>query len=69
MSTDICETAEQLAAIEGRDIAAVLNPAPITVIGACDEGGRIGFATVLWAMPVSLEISQISVPYRRAGSP
>lgn len=53
MSTDICETAEQLAAIEGRDIAAVLNPAPITVIGARDEDGRIGFATVLWAMPVS----------------
>ena len=33
-----------------------------------DEGGRIGFATVLWAMPVSPAILRMRVLYRRAGS-
>ena len=38
---------------EGRDVAAMLNPAPLTIIGTRSTQGRIGFATVLWAMPIS----------------
>lgn len=46
-------TPSGFAPAEGRDIAAILDPAPLTIIGAREEGGRIGFATVLWATPVS----------------
>lgn len=42
-----------LPAAEGRDIAAILDPAPITVIGARNASGRVGFATVLWVTPIS----------------
>lgn len=38
---------------EGRDIAAMLDPCPLTIIGSHDAEGRTGFATVIWAMPVS----------------
>lgn len=66
MSSEIRETTEQLTtkgrsaiapeafpAAEGRDIAAILDPAPITVIGSRNENGRVGFATVLWVTPIS----------------
>ena len=46
-------TPSGFAPAEGRDIAAILDPASLTIIGAREEGGRIGFATVLWATPVS----------------
>lgn len=38
---------------EGRDIAALLDPCPACIIGARSPEGRVGFATIIWAMPVS----------------
>lgn len=43
----------EFAEATGRDIAAILDPCPLTIIGAADEEGRIGLATVIWTMPVS----------------
>lgn len=43
----------EFAEATGRDVAAILDPCPLTIIGAADEAGRIGLATVIWAMPVS----------------
>ena len=51
----------------GRDVAAILNPAPLTIIGAYDESpSRAGFATVLWAMPVSHDPAIVAFALRRA---
>ena len=36
----------------GRDIAALMDPRPACVIGACHEGS-VGFATVIWVTPDS----------------
>lgn len=48
----------------GRDVAAILNPAPLTIIGACGTDGRIGLATVLWAMPVSHKPAMVAFALR-----
>lgn len=37
----------------GRDIAALLNPRPIVIVGACDNDDAVSFATVAWVTPVS----------------
>lgn len=42
----------EMAPATGRDVAALLDPRPACVVGACHQG-RIGFATVIWATPVS----------------
>lgn len=40
--------------VEGRDIAAVMDPRPIVIVGAYDPvAERVGFATIIWATPVS----------------
>lgn len=57
-----CEVAVKPSRFEpaaGRDIAAILDPCPIAIIGAAGENtaavenSPIGLATVIWAMPVS----------------
>ena len=47
------ETPSAYPIAEGRDVAAILDPCPLTIIGSRDAEGRTGFATVIWAMPVS----------------
>lgn len=37
----------------GRDIAAVHDPRPLVIVGARGTGGEVGFATIIWATPVS----------------
>lgn len=37
----------------GRDVAALHDPRPACIVGAAGAGGRIGFATVIWATPIS----------------
>ncbi len=39
--------------VVGRDVAALLNPRPLCLIGAVDGEGRATFATVAWTTPVS----------------
>lgn len=43
----------QLESARGRDVAAILDPCPVAIIGAAGKGGSTGLATVIWAMPVS----------------
>lgn len=38
--------------VAGRDVAALLNPRPVVIIGARD-GNETGFATVAWITPIS----------------
>ncbi len=38
--------------VTGRDVAALLNPRPVVIIGAHD-GNETGFATVAWITPIS----------------
>lgn len=53
MRKDTSPKPSEFEAATGRDVAALLNPAPLSIIGARSPEGRIGFATVLWAMPIS----------------
>lgn len=44
----------KLPRIEGRDVAAIMDPRPLVLVGAWDpEEKRVGFATIIWATPVS----------------
>lgn len=42
-------------AVEGRGVAALHDPRPVCLVGARDGEGRIGFATIIWATPISHE--------------
>lgn len=39
--------------VYGRDVSALLNPRPVCLIGAYDDEGRAGFATIAWITPIS----------------
>lgn len=54
----------EFAEASGRDVAAILDPCPLTIIGAADEEGRIGLATVIWAMPVSHNPAMLAIALR-----
>lgn len=54
----------EFAEARGRDVAAILDPCPLTIIGARDDDGRIGFATVIWAMPVSHNPAMVAFALR-----
>lgn len=54
----------QLAPADGRDIAAILDPCPLTIIGAQTPDGRTGFATVIWATPVSHNPAMVAFALR-----
>ena len=53
MNHELLSKPSEFDAAEGRDVAAILDPCPVTIIGARDNTGHVGFATVIWAMPVS----------------
>ena len=53
--------------VEGRDIAAVMDPRPLVIVGACEPAaGRVGFATIIWATPVSHEPAMVAFALRAA---
>lgn len=48
----------------GRDIAALLDPRPTIVIGARGMTKDIGFATIIWAMPISHKPPMVAIALR-----
>lgn len=53
--------------VEGRDIAAVMDPRPLVIVGAYDSTAeRVGFATIIWAMPVSHDPAMVALALRAA---
>lgn len=42
-----------LEAVAGRDVAALQDPRPVNLIGACSAEGEVCFATVIWVTPAS----------------
>ena len=53
MSESPARRAQDYPAVTGRDIAALQDPRPMTIIGACGLGGETCFATVIWVTPLS----------------
>lgn len=51
--------------VYGRDIAALFNPRPLVLVGAC-AASEIDFATVAWAMPVSHNPAMMAFALRKA---
>ncbi len=64
MATDEVPAAQLLPRVEGRDVAALQDPRPICLIGACDEAGKASFATVIWVTPVSHKPPMIAFALR-----
>lgn len=50
--------------VGGRDVAALLDPRPTCIVGACGPDGAVGFATVLWATPVSHDPAMTAIALR-----
>lgn len=54
----------------GRDVAAILDPCPVCIIGArlveveAEIGANIGFATIIWAMPISHSPAMVAFALR-----
>ncbi len=48
----------------GRDIAALFDPRPVVIVGACTEEGAANFATIIWATPVSHEPPMVAFALR-----
>ena len=53
MSESSARRAQEYPAVTGRDIAALQDPRPMTIIGACGPNGETCFATVIWVTPLS----------------
>ncbi len=51
--------------VEGRDIAAIMGPRPLVIVGAWDPiEQRTGFATIIWATPVSHSPAMVAFALR-----
>ncbi|MDO4502372.1 MAG: flavin reductase family protein [Coriobacteriia bacterium] len=53
--------------VQGRDVAALLDPRPTLIVGAMGTNEmrkEVGFATILWAMPISHEPSMVAIALR-----
>ncbi len=46
-------TASKYQFVHGRDVAALQDPRPTCLIGACTDEGEVCFATVIWVTPLS----------------
>ncbi|MEG2006368.1 MAG: flavin reductase family protein [Raoultibacter sp.] len=55
--------ASVLAEVRGRDVAALLNPRPVVLIGVCCNG-RVNFTTVAWITPVSHDPAMLTFAVR-----
>lgn len=59
------DDALKLPRVEGRDIAAIMDPRPLVIVGAWDPTTqRVGFATIIWATPVSHEPALVAFALR-----
>lgn len=51
--------------VDGRDVAAIMDPRPLVIVGAYDPGTeRVGFATIIWATPVSHDPAMVAFALR-----
>lgn len=64
MSESSARRAQEYPAVTGRDVAALQDPRPICLIGACDNTGAANFATVIWVTPVSHKPPMIAFALR-----
>lgn len=65
MNASPAPSAQTLPTVEGRDIAALQDPRPICLIGACaGDGAPANFATVIWVTPVSHKPPMIAFALR-----
>lgn len=69
-----------LSDVSGRDVAALMNPRPVVIVGSCKPAGAgereshskederldIGFATIVWATPLSHEPPLVAFALRAA---
>lgn len=59
------DDALKLPRIGGRDIAALMDPRPLVIVGAWDPAEeRVGFATIIWATPVSHDPALVAFALR-----
>ncbi len=55
----------KLPRVEGRDVAAIMDPRPLVIVGAYDpETDHAGFATIIWATPVSHSPAMVAFALR-----
>ena len=47
--------------VQGRDIAALLNPRPVALVTCCDKAGIPNVLSVTWSMPVSHEPPMVAI--------
>ena len=50
--------------VQGRDIAALLDPRPVIIVGSVGRRDEVGFATIIWATPVSHEPPMVAFSLR-----
>ena len=48
----------------GRDVAALLDPRPVIIVGSVGRRDEVGFATIIWAMPVSHDPALVAFSLR-----
>lgn len=53
-----------LAPLSGRDVAALHDARPICLVGARSDEGEVGFATVIWATPISHSPAMVAFALR-----
>lgn len=53
-----------LETVSGRDVAALHDPRPVCLIGACGTDGEVCFATVIWVTPVSHNPAKLAFALR-----
>ncbi len=53
-----------MAAASGRDVAALHDPRPACIVGACGADGAVGFATIIWATPISHDPAMTAIALR-----
>lgn len=51
--------------VEGRDVAALMDPRPLVIVGAYNPGTeRVGLATIIWATPISHDPAMVAFALR-----
>lgn len=50
--------------VRGRDVAALLDPRPTLIVGSTGHRDEVGFATIIWATPVSHEPPMVAFALR-----
>ena len=50
--------------VSGRDIAALLDPRPTLIVGSVGRRDEVGFATIIWATPISHDPAMVCFALR-----